>query len=620
MHLDTKDDIIRNTEQEAKGANRLKTNELTNALKAVETEKEQCRKTGNRLSTLRLLTAAIAVIGFIGGLKSLGNLYYGLGFIGAILFILLLFKYGQNTNQLAYLEQKEQVLHRYQARLTDQWKTFAEDGSAFLRAEDALSNDLDIFGHASLYQYLSVAHTIHGQQALAKAFTAPQFTSAQLQSRQEAVQELAKHFPLAVHFEAISAGISNRKQYLTQESIENFLKYGEHDSDSLPLWIKSAAYALPIATFAAIGLSVLGLISGIWAAVGICAQLALTMLYYGQATAVLEPLFSLRHCISAYQELFQIIEKETFTSSHLQFLQNKLTSNGGASAGLKQLHRIGEIVNLRYNILLYWPACSLLMWNFQALLALEKWKSAHGKNMRGWLESVGEFEELLSLAVLVQVKENICYPTIIDSNKPYFASEQLAHPLIEATKAVANSIALQGQTCVITGSNMSGKTTFLRSIGINLVLAYAGGAVCAQKIETSIMKVFTSMRVHDDVSQGISTFYAEILRIKTMVQYCANHQPMLVLIDEIFKGTNSADRLIGATAVVRRLSQNWVITLVSTHDFELCDLEKDPQIKAVNYHFSEHYVDNEIRFDYLIAPGRCQTTNAQQLLRMAGIM
>ena len=167
---------------------------------------------------------------------------------------------------------------------------------------------------------------------------------------------------------------------------------------------------------------------------------------------------------------------------------------------------------------------------------------------------------------------------------------------------------------------MSGKTTFLRSIGINLVLAYAGGPVLASSFNTSIMKILTSIRVEDNVNKGISTFYAELLRIKEMTEYNKHERPMICLIDEIFKGTNSADRIICATESIKKLSQPWSITLVSTHDFELCNLESDKSINAVNYHFAEYYQNNEIKFDYNIQEGRCVTTNAKVLLKMVGIV
>lgn len=167
---------------------------------------------------------------------------------------------------------------------------------------------------------------------------------------------------------------------------------------------------------------------------------------------------------------------------------------------------------------------------------------------------------------------------------------------------------------------MSGKTTFLRSMGVALSLTYAGGVVPADSFTASCMHYLTSMRVEDRVDLGISTFYAEILRIKEMVQYSKAHRPMLVLIDEIFKGTNSADRILGAQETIKRLSEPWANVIVSTHDFELCRLEAAPGRTVVNYHFEEHYRNDQILFDYRLKEGRSQTTNAKFLLRMAGII
>ena len=185
--------------------------------------------------------------------------------------------------------------------------------------------------------------------------------------------------------------------------------------------------------------------------------------------------------------------------------------------------------------------------------------------------------------------------------------------MISREQAVTNSIALKQQTVIVTGSNMSGKTTFLRTIGLNMVLAYAGAPICAKAGSVSIMKLFTSMGITDDMQEGISTFYAEILRIREMVEYGKEHRPMLCLIDEIFRGTNSTDRITGAEEVIRRLTNSDTITMVSTHDFELCRL-------AENYHFEESYENDRICFDYKLKQGMCHTTNAMYLLKMAGLV
>ena len=167
---------------------------------------------------------------------------------------------------------------------------------------------------------------------------------------------------------------------------------------------------------------------------------------------------------------------------------------------------------------------------------------------------------------------------------------------------------------------MSGKTTFMRSIGVNLVLAYAGGYCTASSLQVSLMELCTSIRTEDDVNEGISTFYAEILRIRQMIEVSRKQIPMISMIDEIYKGTNSKDRIFAARETIRKLSKPWSFTLITTHDFELCDLEHDAETDAGNYYFTEHYEDNQICFDYKLRDGRATTTNARYLLRMAGII
>ena len=227
-------------------------------------------------------------------------------------------------------------------------------------------------------------------------------------------------------------------------------------------------------------------------------------------------------------------------------------------------------------------------------------------------------EELLSFAALARTRD-VSYPEVTRHDKVEVTAENMRHPLIDPSKVVPNGAAFKGGTTIITGSNMSGKTTFLRTLGINLILAYAGAPVCAENMHADYMKIFTSMRVTDDVSNGISTFYAEILRIKSMVEYKKNDMPMLCLIDEIFKGTNSADRIVGASQVIKKLSDDNSMTIVSTHDFELCDLKNEAGVPAVNYHFEEYYEGDQLRFDYKKKDGRCTTTNAMAILHMAGL-
>ena len=194
---------------------------------------------------------------------------------------------------------------------------------------------------------------------------------------------------------------------------------------------------------------------------------------------------------------------------------------------------------------------------------------------------------------------------------------ELRHPLIPEGECVPNSFNLEENMNIITGSNMSGKTSFLRTIGINLILMNAGTFVNGLSFQSTYLKIFTSMRITDDLNKGISTFYAELLNIKKAIDYAKENKPMIVLIDEIFKGTNSNDRIKGAISLIERLNNDKIILFISTHDFELCNIET---LKLKNYHFTEHYFNNQIHFDYKLREGKCKTTNAQYLMKLVGII
>ena len=283
------------------------------------------------------------------------------------------------------------------------------------------------------------------------------------------------------------------------------------------------------------------------------------------------------------------------------------------------MQRMGDFAAISFNPIIHMLLAGFIGWDFYLARRTVSWTAKNKDIFTNCEDIIAEFEELGSLAVLSAVRETT-EPEIIEDMKLGF--DEIYHPLINREKVVSNSGNLDGHITIITGSNMSGKTTFMRTIAVNAVLAYAGAGVCAKSFKLPIMKLFTSMRITDDVSSGISTFYAEILRIKRAADYveAGSEPPALCLIDEIFKGTNSADRIVGATEAVKKLSSGKCMVILTTHDFELCDIQEADGRPADNYHFEEYYENDEILFDYKMKSGRCTTRNAIALLKMAGIV
>ena len=572
-------------------------------------------KKKGHIGNLRLLAAAVAVVG-LGFWWKQANIFGAVLLLAGIISFLALVRYdGRLSDQAAWLNAQKSVLKRYLDRYDNSWYQFKDDGGEYLDESFTNGIDLDIFGERSLFQYINIAHTMHGRDLLAEALKGKFMND--LAARQECVAELAEDLEGAVQLEtaaqkALGEKLGERKY------VEKFLLSLRRQDDNMT--VKNAlSFVLPVTTLIAIVGAFWGVIDAKAAVILIMLQLFLSLNASAQVKEKLDMLYEMYRPLEAYSKLVKVLGQKQFKSPYLQEEIAKLQNKGGAQEGLRKLSQISGMLKMQ-NSLLYLPLCGLLMWNYHSLRLFNNWCEKYAKETEKWLEVIGNFEALYSLAVIKYVKKNSVLPEITESRAPYLKMENAVHPLLKESQAVANSFAIDGGLAVITGSNMSGKTTFLRTIGVNLTLAYAGGFVCAEKFSAAKMRLMTSMRISDDVSRGISTFYGELLRIKGMVEYAKMRRPMLALIDEIFKGTNSADRIIGAEATLKTLNKPWGLTLVSTHDFELCDLANQNDVHGKNYHFEEHYVEGKLKFDYTIKPDRCHTSNAQALMRLVGII
>lgn len=571
------------------------------------------KKKYNQISTSRLISFFVCICGLLLWFVDKNFIGLIIGIIFAILFCILIYKHNKIYNKLKYIKSYKQILQNYISRFNNEWRNFENDGHEYFNKDFPQAEDLDLFGKNSLYQYICVAHTLYGKDSFSKSLISP--NKSEISQRQQAIKELVNKEDFSLDIETLinMIEIDTNKQ----KDLKNFVEYTEKGVKALGTLWNIIACVLPLLNIILIILTALKFLNPILVIITLVMQYMLPFAKMSEFSSTLLPLYSFRNSIHAYKKVFESLDQQKFDSDYLNQLKSKFSDS---SKGIFYLNFIVEMVNVRYNIIVYSLVRLFFMWDFLCYFALIHWIKVYGKHIGVWLQAVGEFENLLSFAVLCRVKQKYCFADIIQADKPIIKANLLFHPLIEQNKAVPNFIKLNANTCIITGSNMSGKTTFLRSIGINLILAYSGACTCADKFEVSCMDIFTSMRIKDDVSEGISTFYAEILRIKSMVLYSDLKKPMIVLIDEIFKGTNSADRIVGAKGIIEKLCKDWIITLVTTHDFELCDLENDKNINALNYHFEEYYKNDEIHFDYTIKNGRCKTTNAKQLMHMAGLI
>ena len=577
------------------------------------------RRKLNMLSAGRICAFMVFLAGILLGYFRHGG-FYLLGGIFLILFVVLVCIYSRKKEEEQHLFAQERVLTRMLNRKTGAWKDFSDNGKEFLGDScPPRGKDLDLFGKNSLYQYLCRCHTINGRQILANRLQADAPSRETIIQNQQAVKELSQKEEFCVQLETLGLLMEQSSRKQDGETIESFISLSEDTPPILPVFWKILMWLLPFITLFFLISSIVGVNSSVNLGIGfigVLLELLAAGICWNQNNRILSPLLEFAGSINPYRDIFALIESESFHSQPLRDLQAEIS---GAETALKALSSVATAVEARKNPFGFLLLGGLCMWDFHCADRFSAWIDRYGPKIRRWLAIVGEFETDMSLAVPANVRREWTFPMIKEIG-PQIEGESIKHPLLLEDTAVGNNIRLGSQTCIITGSNMSGKTTYLRSVGLNLILAYAGAPVASVSLSASPMAIFTSMRVEDNVSEGISTFYAELLRIKGMVEFSRNGIPMLCLIDEIFKGTNSADRIVGANETIRRLSSPHGINLVSTHDFELCALENDPHVKALNFHFSEYYTDDGIHFDYKMSSGRCRTTNAQYLLKMAGIL
>lgn len=564
----------------------------------------------SRISLLRFITMSMTIICLlVGYFKKIDFLYID-SLIFVVIFIYLVYRYTLFVKKLEYLKAKLTVINNYLARFENNWYSFEETGVDYIDSLTGIIKDLDLVGNKSLFQYLNTASTLQGKRKLLNKLTRTSFDVEQLIKEQEAVKELGNKDDFVINIEAYGKMIFNPKY--CEKIIEQFIDEMQLTSKRDYIILINLISILTVISLCMLGINSLFNIGIIFISILIFGQWLMTVISLPKNITIFKQVTDLSKCLTSYQNICKLGLETQFDTDYLNRLKKQLTNSHQA---FLKLQKIASGIKQRNNLLAGIILNGIFLWDLRCKRKYELWINDYGKQVESWLEAIGELESLISLQVLLKTKKQTTFAAITEDMCLEF--EGAYHPLIEDKKIVVNSFTMDNQVCIITGSNMSGKTTFLRTIGINLVLAFAGAPVMATNFKCSPMQIYTSMRLEDDI-RGISTFYAELLRIKEIIEANDHEEKMIVLIDEIFKGTNSADRIYGAIETIKRLSCNKnCYTFITTHDFELCDLEK--QISCSNYHFKEHYQDNKIVFDYLIKKGRCKTTNAKYLLKMVGI-
>jgi len=519
-----------------------------------------------------------------------------------------------HSRVLASLQKSARVIAFYErslARLENRWMGAGETGDAFLDPVHPYARDLDIFGKGSLFELFCTARTAAGQELLAQWLLHPAALD-EIRARQDAITELRPRLDLR---EALA---------ISGEDVRSGVR-----ADSMTSWAEGESAIQPARLqIAALLLSALWLFSLVaWAAWGLW-PLALAV---SLANSIFNSRFTKRltHCAPAPAMASELgllasvlarLEHESFSAPRLKAMQSSLTVAGRPPSHLmRNLKRLIESLESRRNLLIV-AVDRFLLWSLQFRLAIEAWRRKYGHAMRGWLASVGEAEALSALANYAYEHPACVFPEF-GSNDALFEAAGLTHPLLPESRAIRNDVRLGGElrVLIISGPNMAGKSTFIRSIGVNAVLAQCGAPVCARRLRMSRLAVAASICVLDSLQGGVSRFYAEIMRLKLIVGMTKGPLPVLFLLDELLGGTNSHDRHAGAEAIVRSLAARGAIGLITTHDLALTQMAEDLSLKAENSHFQDSLDKNQLRFDYRLYPGIVETSNALKLMRSIGL-
>jgi len=498
------------------------------------------------------------------------------------------------------------------ARIGDKWMGTGETGDRFSDPSHPYARDLDIFGVGSLFELLCTARTRAGEEILAKWLLAPA-PPDEVHLRNAAVSELRTRLDLREDLAVLG------KDFRSGVQPEALAAWGDAPPTLTPgvfqfilpalafLWICSLlAWAIFNLRYPAVVISVV--------------NLALASKFRRQVSKSASEIEEAAHDLSLLSQVLARIEQEKFSSSKLASLHAVFQKDGVvASRSIARLNRLVDYLVSRRHLAVQ-VLDPFVLWSLQWTLAIEAWRKNYGPAIKTWLFALGEIEALSDLAGYAFEHPQDVFPEFTDE-APLYDAEGLAHPLIPENRAIRNDVILGNKLrlIIISGPNMAGKSTFIRSVGINAVLAQCGAPVRAHKLRLSRLAVGASVCVLDSLQGGISRFYAEITRLKVIADLTNGPLPVLFLLDELLQGTNSHDRRIGAEAVVRNFLERGAVGLLTTHDLALAEIAVAMGATAANFHFEDHLEDGKLRFDHRLSPGIVRTSNALQLMRSIGL-
>jgi hypothetical protein len=496
-------------------------------------------------------------------------------------------------------------------RINDRWTGAGQTGERFCKAQHVYAADLDLFGRGGLFELLCAVRTRMGEETLAQWLLAPA-SALEIRERQACIGDLRERVDLREDLDAAGdPGVGVHP--------DEFVAWAQASNQLRGPWIRAVAFALPALLIAT---------AVVWGLLGVRWPF---LLVYLAEIAVLYRLGKRLDAADAAERGFENLrllsallsrfEREPFGTAALQAVQRQLASQGqAASRVIGRLRTITDFAAQRDNLLVRMFLTVPLLYSVHAALAAESWRARHGAAVRPWLATIGRLEALSSLAMYAYEHPHDPFPELVDG-PAIFAARELGHPLLPSAACVRNDVSIRRplQALLVSGSNMSGKSTLLRAVGVNTVLAMAGAPVRAAALQLTPLQVGASIRINDSLGEGHSRFYAEITRLRELYELSAAGPALLFLLDEVLQGTNSKDRRIGAEAILRAFIERGAIGLVSTHDLALTDITGLQPDTLRNVHFQDTLEQGRMSFDFKLREGVVTKSNGLELMRSIGL-
>lgn len=591
-------------------------NHYTERLSLTAGQLQQVKKQIFRISMLRLalFIAGIAGLYFFFNQTTLLIICICLTFLP--LFILVKI-HNRFFIRKEWLETQARIIQEELQALSGDYSSF-EDGKEYVNPEHPYSFDLDIFGRRSLFQSINRTCTFFGKVRLAEWLQNHLHEKASIEKRQEMVREISEHTLFREQFRV--AGLVHHGQSSDAEKIQ---AWSQSPAQYLHAgWVKAFIWGVPVINSLLLITSLAGWTSFSWLGLSFGIFLVLSFGIIKRATYIQETYGKQLKSLNGYARLIALAKAEDWKSAGMQELMERFNLNGQSPIqALQQLSKELDRLDLRNNQFLYVLLEGSIFFQLQEIVRIERWKARYGQHISKWLETVGELDALCSLGTFAYNHPQYTYPELTE--KPFcFLATQMGHPLMPASQCVKNDATIPSRPffLIITGANMAGKSTYLRTIGVNYLLACIGAPVCCERLKLYPNQLITSLRTSDSLSDNESYFFAELKRLKRIIDLLNQGQQLFIILDEILKGTNSMDKQKGSFDLIRQFMQLKANGIIATHDLLLGSLIKQFPEEIRNYCFEADIKENELTFSYKLREGVAQNMNACFLMKKMGII